>query len=265
MRRTLLSAALVTAALVTSPAPAAAHNSILLLSTPSAKKGEPVTLLFLWGHPFERQFFDAEKPVLFSVRTPSGKIIAGLAGQLEKRALPAGGDRKATAFRFVFTPEERGDYLFFLQAQPMWLKEEEKFYQDRVHVILHVAAQVGWDKPAEPSTHYSVNPLTRPYGLLPGSVFQAEVTEGSRGKPVPNALVEVERYSAKTPASLPAEEFVTRTVKTGPNGVFTTDLPDAGWWVFTTGFEDGTLSHMNKKYPLYRRTLLWVFVDEKAK
>src|SRR5262249_32186824 len=142
----------------------------------------------------------------------------------------AGVEKKdVTARRCAFTPPERGDYVFVLNTPPIWMEEEQEFFHDTVKVVLHVQAQKGWD--AVVGQGFEITPLTRPYGLQPGMVFQAQALLD--GKPAPRALVEVERYNATPPKQLPADEHITRTVRTDPNGVATCTLTEAGWWGIT--------------------------------
>ncbi len=106
-----------------------------------------------------------------------------------------------TGYRFAFTPEQRGDYVFVLKAPPIFLEEEAEFVQDVVKVIYHVQAQKGWDAPVG-AAGLQWTPLTRPYGLEPGMFFQAQTT--------PWALAEVERYNTMPPKTLPPDEHITR-------------------------------------------------------
>jgi hypothetical protein len=99
-------------------------------------------------------------------------------------------------------------------------------------------------------------------------VFQAqlrgrEVERVAPFTPQPDALVEVERYNPTAPAELPADEQITRTAKTGPLGVVTTSLPEAGWWCLTASRRAGRREHEGKMYPVRQRTTFWVFVDER--
>ncbi len=251
--------------LAASAVPAAAHFNMLLPQSASAKKGEAVTLTYQWGHPFEHQLYDAPRPLSVTVLGPDGKK-ADLTAGLEEVSLGAGKDKKVKGYRLRFTPAERGDYIFLLQTPPIWMEEEKEFYQDTVKVVLHVQAQKNWD--AAVASEYEFLPLTRPYGLQPGMVFQAQV----RGRevervppftPQPDALVEVERYNPAPPAELPADEQITRTAKTGPLGVVTASLPEAGWWCLTASRRAGRRDHEGKAYPLRQRTTFWVFVDDK--
>jgi hypothetical protein len=102
-------------------------------------------------------------------------------------------------------------------------------------------------------------------------VFQAQVHEGPGGKETepnkqrsPGRLVEIERYNATPPKELPADEFITRTVRADPNGVATTTLTMPGWWCLTAQRGAGKKQRDGKMYPVKQRTTFWVFVDEKA-
>jgi uncharacterized GH25 family protein len=85
---------------------------------------------------------------------------------------------------------------------------------------------------------------------------------GSENQSLAGALVEVERYNPAPPKTLPADEFITRTVKTDPNGVATVTLPEPGWWAITAITDGGTRIRDGKAYPVKVRSTLWVPVDE---
>jgi cobalt/nickel transport protein len=241
-------------------APAAAHYNMLLPQTASAKKGQTVAITYQWGHPFEHQLFDAPLPRAVLVRAADGKKT-DLTKSLEKITLPVPGRKKVTAYRLRFTPRQRGDFVFILNTDPIWMEAEKEFFQDTVKVVLHVEDQEGWD--ADAGQALELVPLTRPYGLEPGMVFQAQAT--AEKKPVAGTLVEIERYNLTPPKELPPDEHMTRTAKTDPNGVVTYTLTDAGWWSLTAQRPGGKMKHKGKDYPVRRRTTLWVWVDEKVK
>jgi uncharacterized GH25 family protein len=264
MRRTVYLATLL---LGLGATPAPAHYNMLLPQSAFAKKGEAVTFTYQWGHPFEHQLFDAPAPTSVVVLRPDGKK-ADLTKTLEKTTRPAAEGKKAVAYQFRYTPEERGDYVFVLQTPPIWMEEDGEYLQDTVKVVLHVQAQKGWESDA--LSDLELVPLTRPYGLLPGMVFQAKVHERQPSfglpalRPVAGNLVEIERYNAAPPKELPADELITRTARTDPNGVVTTTLTDPGWWCLTTARDAGTKEREGKARPLRQRSTLWVFVEEKG-
>ncbi len=236
-----------------------AHYNMLLPETASAKRKQAVAILYQWGHPFEHQLFDAPAPESVVVVGPDGKK-ADLTRELEKVPVAGTDGKKAGAYRFRFTPPRRGDYQLVLRTPPIWMADEKVYLQDTVKVVLHVQDQDGWD--AATGQDFELVPLTRPYGLRAGMVFQGQVFAG--GKPTAGALVEVERYNPTPPRELPADEHITRTAKTDPNGVVTTSLTEPGWWCLTALREAGKRAHQGKDYPLRKRTTLWVYVDDKV-
>jgi cobalt/nickel transport protein len=260
---------------------ASAHYNMLLPDKASAAKGDTVHFLYQWGHPFEHELFDAPAPEGVAVIAPDGKTTNYPGDFLQKASVPSG-DKKVTAYRFSYKPEQRGDYIFLLKLPPIWMEEEQEFYHDIVKVILHVQAQKGWD--GATGKDFEFLPLTRPYGLLPGAVFQAQVREPEtrearddmprRNLPEvieelqkqrpPGRLVEIERYNGTPPKELPADEFITRTVRADPNGVATTTLTEPGWWCLTAQRDGDKKDHSGKMYPVKQRTTFWVHVDEKA-
>ncbi len=235
-------------------ASARAHFNMLMPETASGRKGDAVTLIYRWGHPFEHQLFDAPEPQALSVRGPDGKQT-----DLAKSWKSHLDGISTRDWSVDFTPPARGDYVFVVKTPPIWMEEEEEFYQDTVKVVLHVQAQKGWDAAA--GEVLELVPLTRPYGLQPGMAFQAQVL--ADGKPLAGTLVEIERYNSEPPRELPPDEQVTRTAKTDPNGVVTATLTEPGWWCLAAGRDGGTREHDGKPFPVRKRSILWVFVDEK--
>lgn len=238
---------------------APAHYNMLIPQTASSKRGEAVTFVYQWGHPFEHQLFDAPMPETVFVLTPDGKK-SDLLKTLVKTTETGSNGKKVVAFRFSYTPMQRGDYWFVLNTPPIWMEEDKEFLQDTVKVVLHVQAQKGWDTGTGASLE--LLPLTRPYGLQPNMVFQAQVQFMS--KPLPATLVEVERYNPAPPKELPPDEQITRTAKADPNGVATCTLTDAGWWSITAQREAGERKQEGKSYPVRQRTTLWIFVAERG-
>jgi len=86
----------------------------------------------------------------------------------------------------------------------------------------------GWDE--EIGLKTEIVPLSKPYGLYAGNVFQGIVKLD--GKPVPFCEVEVEYYNEDGKAKAPTDYMVTQTIKTDVNGLFTYAAPKAGWWGF---------------------------------
>ena len=238
--------------------PAFAHYQMLLPSAASGQREQAVTVRYQWGHPFEHQLFDAPLPENTLAISPDGSRT-DLSKALRKVEVPGEGDKKVTAFEFAFTPQKRGDYTFILNAPPIWIEEEKLFLHDSVKVVYHVQTQNGWDVATRQP--FEIVPLTRPYGLQPGIVFQGQVL--NEAKPLARALVEVERYSATPPKELPPDEQITRSLRSDPNGVLTSTLAEPGWWCITAQTDGGMRERDGKMYPVKRRATFWVFVDEK--
>jgi cobalt/nickel transport protein len=244
--------------------PGAAHYHILLPDKASVERDTPVRFTLRFGHPFEHQMFRCQKPEAVTVLTPSGRKI--------DLAVKAESDAKGETVEWTYKPAERGDHVMFVRCRPEWMAEEKLFLEDGVKVILHVQTQNGWD--AALNAGMELVPLTRPYGLRPGTVFQASVDDWAVGSPPvfpgsvkpdrSGTLVEVEQYNPTPPKELPPDEFITRTVKTDPNGVATVTLPEPGWWAITAVRDGGTRRKDGQNYPVKVRTTLLVPVDDKV-
>ncbi|MBV9123047.1 MAG: DUF4198 domain-containing protein [Planctomycetes bacterium] len=263
---------------------AGAHYNMLQPEPASTKRGTPVSITYRWGHPFEHQLFQAPAPAGFFVLSPEGKKT-DLLPMLEKAEEPGVEQKPVTIYRLRFTPEQRGDYLFVLNTPPIWMEEDQEYLQDTVSVVLHVQAQKGWD--ADANQPFEMVPLTRPYGLQPGLVFQAQARMTPLAQTDPNeyvapalvsraqaqaqarlsgGLVEIEHANPVPPRELPPDEQITRAAKTDPNGIVSYTLPEAGWWCLTALKEGEPMKDsQGKTVPLLRRATFWVYVDAPLK
>jgi cobalt/nickel transport protein len=254
---------------------AAAHYHILFPDKPAADRDATVTFTLRFGHPFEHQLFPTQRPKSVVVVPPDGKPV-DLTARAERFEVPGADNKPVPAYRWTYTPTRRGDHLVVVRCEPEWLAEEQVFLDDTAKVVVHVQTQNGWDAAA--GGGLELVPLTRPYGLRAGMVFQAQVrgpanvsprgviitTPGSENQPLPGTLVEVERYNPSPPKELPPDEHITRTVKTDPNGVATVTLTEPGWWAVTAVRDGGTRVKDGKAYPVKVRSTLWVPVDDKV-
>lgn len=232
-----------------------AHYHMLLPDKASAKTGEAVTLTFQFGHPFEHQIFDTDKPKQLFVLTPDGAKV-DLSGNLEKVAVDGADGKKVTAYRASFTPEKRGDHIVVALSAPASVEGEKLPLQDFVKVIVHVQTQNGWDRSPAIADFPELLPLTRPYGLKAGMAFRAEFTEpkGMETQPLAGLLVEIERFNAVSPKDLPPDEHITRSAKTDRVGTVTVTLTEPGWWAVTAIRDTASVR---------QRATLWVHVDDK--
>ena len=252
---------------------ASAHYHILLPEKPAVELEVPARFTFRFGHPFEHQMFPTARPKNVVVMTPDAQTV-DLSDKPGRYDVPGADGKPACGYAWTYSPAHRGDHVVVVQCEPEWMPEEKEFLEDSVKVILHVQTQNGWDSAV--GDGMELIPLTRPYGLRAGTVFQVivrgsspltprgikTVTPGSENQPLPGTLVEVERYNAAPPKQLPPDEHITRSVKTDPNGVATVTLPESGWWAITAVRDGGTRMRGGKGYPVKVRSTLWVHVDE---
>src|SRR5439155_23377107 len=106
-----------------------AHYNMLLPERHSVKRGETVTLLHQWGHPFEHQLFDTAAPEKVYVLSPDG-TTTDLTKKMDKVTLVTAGAKRVTAYRLHFTAEQRADKAFVLLWPPIWREEAELFFRE---------------------------------------------------------------------------------------------------------------------------------------
>lgn len=232
------------------------HFGILVPDSPVARRGEPITLRYSTGHPFECQIVDTVAPEKASVLLPDGKTRLDLKSEPKQVDNPEGG--KVTVQTLTFTPAERGDHLVVVTTPLHFDEHAGGFVQDELKVLIRVQVQKGWDSVA--GQGIELIPLTRPYGLKPGCVLKAQAR--LHGKPLADAEVEIERYNLVPPKSILEDEaLVTQIAKTDVNGYVIATLDEPGWWGVMVTAEDGTKEKDGKAWPVVRRGIMWVYVE----
>jgi cobalt/nickel transport protein len=118
----------------------------------------------------------------------------------------------------------------------------------------------GWDQ--EIGLKTEIVPLSKPYGLYAGNVFQGIVKFD--GEAVPYAEVEVEFFNETRKAQAPTAIMITQTVKADANGVFTYAAPRSGWWGFSALNEaDFTLKALSgEEKGVELGAVLWVHFED---
>ena len=224
MKRILFFLAMAIVISATIPPASWAHFGMIIPSDQMVMSGEDKNILIelrFW-HPFEGHGMDLVKPKVFSV-FKDGQAT-DLKGQLEEKQI----DGHQT-WRTDYKIGRPGVYCFLMEPVPYWEPEEDVFI---IHLTkTYVTAfgdDEGWDQPLGLKTE--IVPLSKPYGLYTGNVFQGQVL--LNGSPVPGAEVEVEYFSQAGPGEAPSDYMITQTVKADPNGIFTYAAPKAGWWGF---------------------------------
>jgi len=190
-----------------------------------AELGEVKTFYILWGHPFEHQLFDCPD-VEVKLRDPEGVVT-----DLKPEPVTLEGVK---AWKVSFKVEKMGDYIICVR-----LYAEDHNLLDYTKAIVHCGEEAweGWD--AIVGQEVEVLPFTRPYGIEEGFVFSGKAL--FNGKPLANAIVEVEKYHTKDEADQIVKKaesmfkqdppmMFTRVVKTDENGEFRYTLDEPGIW-----------------------------------
>ncbi len=181
-----------------------------------------VTLQLSFSHPMEMVGMEMVKPKIFSVL--ANEKTQDLLDNLKPIRV-----MDHAAWQADFRIKRPGIYIFYMEPQPYWEPAEDVFI---IHytktVVTAFGDDEGWDQ--EIGLKTEIVPLSKPYGLYAGNIFQGIVKID--GKPVPYAEVEVEYYNKDQRAQAPTDYMITQTLKADPNGVFSYAAPKAGWWGF---------------------------------
>ncbi|MEM7566040.1 MAG: DUF4198 domain-containing protein [Pseudomonadota bacterium] len=248
MSRLLLAAALL------ATTPAAAHYGMIIPSDPmlSQDEGRAIDLTLSFSHPFEEDGMVLERPEAFTV-THDGETTDLLGALAEATVMGEPG------YTLTHPLERPGTHVFAMTPVPYWEPAEDAFIQHFTKT--YVAAyddDEGWD--AELGLRTEIVPLTKPFGLWAGNVFQGIVH--LEGEPVPYAEVEVEFYNEGQTASVPSELMITQTVKADGNGVFTYAAPTDGWWGFAAlNTATETMDHEGTAKAVELGAVIWVHFE----
>lgn len=230
---------------------ASAHFGMIIPSDTMVMQGEArvIRLQLSFSHPFEAKGLPLERPQAFGVMAHGQK--RDLLHTLKQTRLLG---QKAWSSEFSIT--RPGVYTFYMQPRPYWEPAEEVYI---IHYTKSVVAafgnEEGWDRPLGVKTE--IVPLTRPFGLYAGNVFQGIVLLDR--KPVPFAPVEVTYYNQSGRARAPTAYFVTQVIKADQNGLFTYAVPVAGWWGFAAlNTSEKKMKHGGEEKDVELGAVLWV-------
>lgn len=208
----------------------------------SDKKDTKVDFEIAFMHPFEQTGMTLEKPEVF-LNSKKNPLPLTQAKKFDHKAWKSSYDIKMP-----------GVYKFFVQPQPYFEPAEEKFISHVPKVIISsFGLEDGWDEPL--GLKYEIIPMTKPFGLYSGNLFQGKVMHN--GKPASNVEVEVELYN-EYGLKAPSDAHITQVVKTDDNGVFSYVMNHKGWWGFAALIEEGELKHEGKNYPIENGALMWI-------
>ena len=237
--------------------PAYAHFGMVIPATDIVEQQNETSLnlRIMFAHPFEGESMAMDKPQLFGVFSNGQKTV--LSGTLTPMTVKMYADRAPSqAWQTTYRLQRPGDYQFYVQPAPYWEPAEDSFIVHYTKVIVNAfAKEQGWDEPIGLKTE--IVPLTRPYGLYRGNLFQGVVMLD--GKPLPFAEVEVEYFNRDGTSKAPKAPFITQVTKSDANGVFSYCVPQAGWWGFAALSTDSrTMEHKGVQKPVEIGAVLWI-------
>lgn len=235
---------------------ASAHFQMIIPSDDMVKQDEArnLDLDVLFWHPFEGHGMDMVKPAQFGVLAGGKKT--SLLDSLKATKIKGTDGESHDGFKLSYALKAPGDHTFYIEPKPYWEPAEESFIVHYTKVVVNAfGLEEGWGD--EVGLKTEIVPLTRPYGIYAGNVFQGVVNVN--GKPAAFTEVEVEYYNQDGKLKPLADPMITQVVKADANGVFTYAMPRAGWWGFAALNEDEkTMKHDGKDYPVEIGAVLWV-------
>ncbi len=234
-----------------------AHYGMIIPNDPmiSQEDGRSVQLTMSFSHPFELNGMVLDAPVAFSV-THDGETTDLLGDLVSADVMDQPG------YTLDYPLGRPGTYVFAMEPQPYWEPAEDSYI---VHYTkTYVSAfddDEGWD--TELGLRTEIVPLSKPFGLWEGNVFQGIVM--LEGEPVPYAEVEVEYYNEDLTATVPSELMITQTVKADENGVFTYATPADGWWGFAAlNTAPETIAFEGEEKAVELGAVIWVHFEDWA-
>jgi len=232
-------------------APAMAHFGMVIPSDSMvmSQESRTLSLTLSFSHPFEGVGMPLARPQrFFVVHDGSQQDLDQKLNQTQVMEQPA--------WQALVPVKRPGVYQFCMEPRPYWEPAEDCYI---VHytktVVAAFGVDEGWDEPLGLKTE--IVPLSKPFGLYAGNVFQGIVHLD--GQPVPYAEVEVEYYNQTGQYKAPTDYMITQTIKADQNGVFTYAAPVAGWWGFAAlNPADYQIEHNGVKKDVELGAVLWV-------
>jgi len=208
-----------------------------------------IELQLSFSHPFEMVGMPLVKPLdFFMVKDGKKQDLHSTLHEIKVM--------NHKAWKTEYTIRRPGAYTFVMEPKPYWEPSEDCFI---VHYTKTIVAAFGddegWD--SELGLKTEIVPLSKPFGLYAGNVFQGIVKLD--GKVVPYAEVEVEFFNINRKAHAPSNYMITQTIKADGNGVFTYAAPVSGWWGFAAlNTSDKKMMHNNEEKDIELGAILWV-------
>jgi cobalt/nickel transport protein len=208
-----------------------------------------ITVVCSFSHPMEVKGMTMEKPAAFGVMVDGKK--SSLLNSLKPTKVMG-----HKAWTLQYRIKRPGVYQFYMEPKPYWEPAEDCYIIHYTKTIIGAfGAEDGWDAPVGLKTE--IIPLTRPFGLYAGNLFQGQVL--LNGKPVPGAVVEIEYYNRGQRAIPPTDYMITQVIKADKNGVFTYAVPRPGWWGFSAlSTSDKKIKYKGEPKDVELGAVLWV-------
>ena len=224
MKKCVASLTIIKMLIIVTSLTAHAHFQMIIPSDDiiNSQESRDITLHLMFIHPFEGHCMNMELPSEFGLITGGKKF--DLLKTLKSKKI-----KDFSAFDANYTIKKPGDHIFYIEPKPYWEPAENCYIVHYTKVIVNAfGLEEGWDQ--EIGLKTEIIPLTRPYGLYSGNVFQGIVKVS--GEPVPYSEVEVEYFNENGTLTAPTGPYITQVIKADVNGVFTYAMPKAGWWGF---------------------------------
>ena len=235
--------------------PAWSHFGMLIPSDSMVMQNDRrnITLILSFSHPFELVGMELAKPKVF--RVVVGGETKDLMGSLQETQVMG-----HKAWQATYPLKRPGIYTYYMEPAPYWEPAEDTFI---IHYTKTVVAAFGedegWDE--EIGLKTEIVPLSKPFGLYAGNVFQGIVK--LNGRAVPFAEVEVEYYNEDKKYKAPTVYMITQTIKADKNGVFTYAAPVSGWWGFAAlNGAEYQIPHDGEQKDVELGAVIWVFFHD---
>jgi len=235
-----------------------AHFLELLPSTDDVDQtsGREVGLALTFTHPFETgPVMQLLQPVSFGV------LVGGTERHDLAPLLTAVRRGEGQGFFAAYRVRRPGAHIFHVSPQPYWEPGEGKWIVHYTKVVVPAyGSGEGWAAPV--GLPVEIRPLTRPFGLWSGNLFQGIVLQN--GVPAPFATVEVELHNAPYGLVAPTDFHVTQVITADGDGVFSYAIPHTGWWGFAALLEaaDPRPSPDGAPAPVELGALIWVYAHD---
>jgi cobalt/nickel transport protein len=208
-----------------------------------------IKLMLSFSHPFELIGMELVKPNRFFV------VKDGKTQELTQKLKPISimGEK---GWILDFPLKRPGSYAFVMEPFAYFEEAEDSYIIHTTKTIVGAFGDDrGWDEEVGLATE--IIPLSRPFGLYAGNLFQGIVK--MNGKRVPYAVVEVEFYNRKKNALAPNDYMITQVIKADQNGVFSYSAPVPGWWGFAAlSPSDKKMMRNGEKKDIELGAVLWV-------